>query len=172
MRGPVIAVTIVNHATIDIAVPPEIVWQAIQEHFVDTATLAKAGYSVALLDNPAVPAGGYHMRKEVDGEIDERVVHITENDSAARRLSLFANYRSALDGLLIYVTYHARDTASGACYSIDCHSQLGIAAPAGGAEADVAATIEGLKSQSAEHLMGYLERLKQTLEAQADQIMK
>lgn len=166
MAAPSIPVTIVNHLAMDIAVAPDIVWQTILDHFVATDNWVKAGYRVEPLDDPATPLGGYHMRKEQDGSVvDERVVHITERDETARRLSLFADYHSVPDGLLVLVTYHARETRDGARYTIDCHTRMGIEAPAGGARADVAAAIEALKAQFDEHLIGHLGRLKESLEA-------
>jgi hypothetical protein len=166
MAGQSIPVIVVNHLTMDIAVAPDKVWQTILGHFVATDNWVKAGYAVEPLDDPATPLGGYHMRKEQDGAIvDERVVHITERDETARRLSLFADYRSAPDGLQVLVTYHARETADGARYTIDCHTRMGIEKPAGGTRADFAAAIDALKTQFDEHLIGFLKRLKETLEA-------
>lgn len=168
MAGQSIPVTVVNHVAMDIAVSPDLVWQTILDHFVATDNWVQAGYAVDPLDDPAAPFGGYHIRKEQDGAVvDERVVHITERDDTARRLSLSADYRSTPDGLLVFATYHARETPDGARYTIDCHSRLGIETPAGGARADIAAAVDGLKIQFDEYLIGHLGRLKETLEAAA-----
>lgn len=165
MAGTFLPVTIVNHAAVDIAVPPDRVWHLILDEFVEANRWRELGYSIEPLANPAVVLGGYRMWREQDGKVvDNRVCHITEIDASARRVSLFADYLSEPGGVQVYVTYQAQEFSGTARYAMDCHTRVGIEAPACGEKAAVAAVIDAIKTHSDTHLAGYLSRTKARLE--------
>src|SRR5258705_11291524 len=90
-----IAVTIVNHAAVDIAAAPETVWRAILDEYVEARKFREQGYRIEPLDDQASILGGYRMLLEKDGSlVDDRIAQFTERDDAARRLSIFADYLS------------------------------------------------------------------------------
>ena len=105
MRNDFLPVTLVHHVAVDIARPAELVWQAILEEYVEAKKFRELGYVIEPLDNPAAYLGGYRMRFEQDGAVvDSRDCLITERDEAAHRLSIFADYRTAPNGMTVYVT--------------------------------------------------------------------
>lgn len=159
-----IPVTIVNHVAVDIAAAPDAVWRAILEEYVE-ARKFREYYTLEPLTDPAAFLGGYRMRMEKDGAVvDERVVHITERDDEARRLSLLADYLSVPGGLQVFVTYQAHATANGARYTLDCHSRMGVEPPAGDARKGIAAAVAALKAQFDAPLAQYLASIKTRLE--------
>jgi hypothetical protein len=163
-----IATTIVNHVAIDIAAPAEAVWAVILEEYVETKKFREAGYAIEPIDDPGALLGGYRMRLEKDGAvIDDRICLFSERDDAARRLSLYADYLSAPNGLQVFATYHAQQTAGGARYALDCHTRMAIDAPASGTKADFAAAVEEMKTHFHTALASYLESMKARLEAKA-----
>ncbi|MBL8269642.1 SRPBCC family protein [Steroidobacter sp.] len=165
MTGLYLPVTIVNHAAIDIAVPPDRVWRLILEHFVDAQRWRELGYCIEPLDDPAAVFGSYRMWLEQDDKVvDNRVCHITEIDDSARRLSLFADYLSQPGGAQVYVTYQAQEIAGATRYTMDCHTRAGIDASAKLDKASVATAIAAIKSHSDTHLAGFLARIKTRLE--------
>lgn len=165
MPGPYLPVTIVNHAAVDIAVSPARIWRLILDQFAEANRWRELGYSIEPIDDPAAVLGGYRMWREQDAKVvDDRICHITEIDESARRLSMFADYRSEPGGALVYVTYHAQEIAGTARYTMDCHTRVGIETPASGDEAKVAATIDAIKTHSDKHLAGYLALTKARLE--------
>lgn len=165
MAEPAISVTIVNHLAADIAAEPDAVWTDILDTFVEARQWRADGYVVERIDEPSAALGGYRMQLEQDGvAADQRIVHITERDDAARRLSLFVEFLSVPNDVLVYATYHAREAPRGARYTIDCHTRMDIERPVSGSRADVATAIDGLKNHFETHLTGYLERVKARLE--------
>lgn len=165
MNEPLLSVTIVNHLGIDIAAEPDAVWADILDMFVEARQWRADGYAIEPIDAPSAVLGGYRMQIEQDGgAADQRIVHITECDHSARRLSLFVQFLSVPGGVLVYATYHARAASGGARYTIDCHTQMGIEPPASGSRADVATAIDGLSNHFETHLNGYLGRVKARLE--------
>lgn len=159
-----IPVTIVNHVAVDIAAPSDAVWRAILDEYVE-AKKFREHYTIEPLADPAAFLGGYRMLMEKDGAVvDERIVHITERDDAARRLSLLADYLSVPGGMQVFVTYQAHATANGARYTLDCHSRMGIEAPAGGTREEITAAVAALKAQIDPALIQYLESIKTRLE--------
>lgn len=170
MTIPLISVTIVNHLAADIAAEPDAVWSDILDMFVEARQWRTEGYMVEPVDDPAAVLGGYRMQLDRDGvATDQRIVHITERDDAARRLSLVAKFLSAPGGLLVYATYHAQEAPCGARYAIDCHTQMDIEHPAPGSKADVANAIEALSNHFETHLNGHLGRVKVRLETLSSQ---
>lgn len=165
MAAP-IPVTMVNHVALDIAASPDLVWRAIVDDYVEAKKFRAAGM-IDPLDDPAALFGGYRMRIEQDGVVDERVVHITERDEAARRLSAVADYLSVPGGMRVYATYHAQAIGKGTRYAIDCHTRFTIDLPAGDAHAGVAATIAEMAAGADAHLIAYLESIRARVEAQA-----
>lgn len=156
-------VTIVNHVAIDIAATPDAVWGAILEDYIDGTKFGGAGYAVEPLDDPAAPLGGYRMRLTKDGAVvDDRIVHITERDDAARRLSLCADYLSVPGGLQVFATYQAREIAEGGRYTLDCHTRMTLEPPADGG--DIATAIAETKGQFDSALVPYFASFKARLE--------
>lgn len=165
MPGPYLPVTIVNHAAVGIAVPPDRLWRLILDEFAEAKRWRELGYSVEPLDDPAAVLGGYRMWRQQNGKVvDSRICHITELDESARRLSLFADYLSEPGGALVYVTYQAQELAGAARYTMDCHTRVGIETPAHGEKAAVAVAIDAIKAHSDTHLAGYLSQTKARLE--------
>lgn len=159
-----LSVTIVNHAAIDISVPPDRLWRVILEQFFEAKRWRELGYSIEPLDDPAAVLGGYRMWMERDGKVvDNRVCHITEIAEAARRLSMFVDYLSEPGGAVVFVTYHAQEIAGATRYTMDCHTRLGIEAPSS-SEKTVAATLDAIKTNFDTHLAGYLSQTKARLE--------
>jgi hypothetical protein len=168
MAASPIPVTIVNHVATDMAASPDTLWRTIIESFVETGRFEAAGYEIEAIDDDSTLLGGYRMRMVKDGAVvDDRICRITERDEAARRLSLRADYLSVPEGLVVYATYQAQEIAGGTRYAIDCHTQMGLAAPESGAKADVIAAVEAFRVASEAHLSGYQATLKATLEAAA-----
>ncbi|ALJ14013.1 SRPBCC family protein [Sphingopyxis macrogoltabida] len=165
MTKPAIFVTIVNHLAADIAAEPDAVWADIIDTFAEARQWQADGYVIERIDEPAAVLSGYRMQLEQDGDAaDRRIVHITERDDTERRLSLFVEFLSVPNDVLVYATYHAREAPGGVHYTIDCHTRMGIEPPAEGSRTAVATAIDGLKSHFEAHLTGYLERVKARLE--------
>lgn len=160
-----IPVTMVNHVALDIAASPDLVWGAIVDDYIEAKKFREAGM-IEPLDDPAALFGGYRMRIEQGGVVDERIVHITERDDAARRLSAAADYLSVPGGMRVYATYHAQAAGEGTRYAIDCHTQLTVDAPAGDVHAGVAAAIAEMTAGADAHLIAYLESIRARVEAQ------
>ncbi|MCW6536910.1 hypothetical protein [Sphingomonas lycopersici] len=162
MSEPIVAVTIVSHAALQIAAPADAVWQAILNNLLQPDTWQMAGYGFVSLHDVAVPLGGYRLAKEEEGQVvDERIVHVTECDARARRLSLFSDHLSERNGLSAYATYHAREMPTGTCCAIDCHTRVGVEILK---NADIISLISELRGQSEAHLNDYLAHLKCALE--------
>jgi len=161
-----IPVTIVNHVAMDMAAAPDAVWRAILDDYVEAKKFRESG-TIEPIDDPAAVFGGYRMRFEQNGVMDERIVHITERDEAARRLSAAADYLSVPGGMRVYATYHAQEIADGTRYAIDCHTQLQIEAPAGDMHAGIAATLAEMTAGADTHLVAYLASIKARVEADA-----
>lgn len=156
-------VTIVNHVAVDIAAAPDAVWRVIVEEYVGARKFGD--YAIQPIDDPAAVFGGYRMRLEKDGAVvDERVVHFTEHDDAARRLSLYADYVSVAGGARVFATYQAHEVASGTRYTVDCHTRIGVEAPAGNARAGIVAAADELKTHFDTALAQYLDSIKGRLE--------
>lgn len=165
MTKPRVTITVVNHVGIDIATIPDKVWAHIVSNFVEAASFRATGFVIEPSTDPGAVLGGYRMSLERDGAVvDERVVRFSERDDAGRRLSLFADFLSQQDGMLVHATYHAAATASGARYTIDCHTQMGIREPATDTRASVAATASEMKASFDKHLCDYLARTRDSLE--------
>ena len=165
MSDTQLKVTMINHVGVDIAASPDAVWQAILEEYIEMKKFREVA-RIESIDDPAAALGGYHMLVEKDGVVvDERIIHITERDEAARRLSLYADYLKIPGGMQVYATYHAQTAPGGARFQIDCHSRVPIEAPVGGARADVAAALAGTAVEADKHLAAYLDSVKARLEA-------
>lgn len=165
MAEPV-SVTMVNHVGIDIAASPGTVWRAILEDYVEARKFRDSG-AITPFDDPAAIFGGYRMRLEQNGVVDERIVRITERDELNRRLSATADYLSVPGGLRVYATYHARNAADGSHYVIDCHTQLTIEAPSDGSKAEIARTLGEMAAGADAHLLAYLATVKARVEGSA-----
>lgn len=161
-----ISATMVNHVAMDMAAPADAVWQTILDDYVEAKKFREYGI-VEPLDDPAAVFGGYRMRFEQNGVVDERVVRITERDEAARRLSAAADYLSVPGGMRVYATYHAQEIGDGTRYAIDCHTQLLVEVPAGDARVGVAATLAEMAAGADTHLLAYLAAVKARVEADA-----
>ncbi len=161
-----IPVSMVNHVAMDMAAAPDTVWRAILDDYVEAKKFRELGV-IETIDDPAAVFGGYRMRFEQNGVVDERIVHITERDEAARRLSAAADYLSVPGGMRVYATYHAQEIAGGTRYAIDCHTQLQIEAPAGDMHAGIAATLAEMTAGADTHLVAYLASIKARVEADA-----
>ena len=158
-----IPVTMVNHVAMDMAVAPDIVWRAILDDYVEAKKFSESG-AIEAIDDPAAVFGGYRMRFEQNGVVDERIVLVTERDDAARRLSAAADYLSVPGGMRVYATYHAQEIAGGTRYAIDCHTQLQVEAPAGDIKAEIAATLAEMRAGADTHLVAYLASIKARVE--------
>ncbi len=158
-------VTMVNHVAIEIAAPPDAVWRAIQEDYVEAKKFREVG-TFEPLDDPAAVLGGYRMRIVHGDVVDERLVRFTEIDHQARRLSAYADYLTVpVGGMGVWVTYHAQEAPRGGTrYAIDCHARLHIDKPAGGSKADFAEAITTMTRGADASLIAYLERVKASLE--------
>jgi hypothetical protein len=156
-----IPATIVNHVAIDIAADADAVWQVILHEIVEARSFRDLNAMTAL-DDPNVPLGGYRTTLD-DGEggIDERVIHVTERDEAARRVSVRADFVSDPGGTQVYATYQARETPGGACFTIDCHTRLELDVPDG---ADVGAIIARDTAHYDTEMTARLEKVKTRLE--------
>ncbi len=160
-----VSITVVNHLSVDIAVEADVIWREIADSFVEARRWRETGYAIEPIHDRAAVLGGYRMRLERDdAATDERVVRVTERDDVERRLSLFVDFLSAPDGLIVYATYHAQAMATGARYTIDCHTQMGIKPPRTGSSADIAAAINEMKNHSDIYLTNYLGGVKNRLE--------
>ena len=154
-------VTVVNHVATDIAVPPDVVWREIITSFVEGRRWRETNFAVTPIEDLAAVLGGYRMRLErPDGTVDERIVHISERDDAARRLSLFVDFVSVPDGLLVFASYQAHACADcHARYTIDCHTRMAV-----DAQADIASAVEQMKTHSDRYLTDYLAGVRHRLE--------
>ena len=163
MSDPIVPVTIVNHVSLQIAAPADEAWQAILNDLLLPEMWQRAGYQVLTLNRAPSLFGGYRLAKEEGGRVaDERIIHITERDARARRLSLFSEHLSEPNGLYVYATYHARETPAGVCCAIDCHTRVGVEMPE---NADITNLIGDMSGQSEAHLNGYLAHLRLALES-------
>lgn len=162
-----IRVTLVNHVGVDIAVSPDMVWhEIIDAHF--EANLFRAAATVEPIDDPAAVLGGYRMSFEYNGVVDEKIIHFTERDDAARRLSIFANYLTVpAGGMGVWVTYHAQEIPGGTRYAIDAHSTPPLDLPASGAKEDIAAAMAEMSATFDAAMIAYLESIKTKLEGDA-----
>lgn len=160
-----VPVTMVNHVALEMAAAPDAVWREILSDYVEAKKFREFG-TIEPLDDPAAIFGGYRMRFEQDGVVDERIVHITERDDQARRLSVTADYLSVPGGMRVYATYHAREAADGTCYAIDCHTQLKVDAPMD-ERPDLATTVAEMTAGADVHLNAYLASIKARVEAAA-----
>ncbi|WP_077035779.1 SRPBCC family protein [Pelomonas sp. KK5] len=159
-----VQVTVVNHVAVDIAAPVEAVWQKIVASFVEGRRWRETGFTVTPIDDdPAAVLGGYRMRLErPDASVDERIVHVSERDDGARRLSLFVDFVSVPGGLLVFASYQALPDGDGrARYTIDCHTRMGVEG-----RGDVATAVEQMRIHSQRYLEDYLGGVKQRLEQQ------
>lgn len=164
MTAERITVTMVNHVAMEISASPDAVWQVILDDYVNATKFREIG-AVEPIDDPAALLGGYRTRIEHNGAIvDERIVHITERDEKARRVSAFADYLSVPGGLQVYASYHAREAPGGTLYTIDCHSRPTIDVPAGGKDA-LMKLISTMQADADAHMIGYLEGVKARLES-------
>jgi hypothetical protein len=156
-----IPATIVNHAVIDIAATADAVWGVILEEIFEAKGAREAGDVVALED-PNVPLGGLLMRMDDgNGVADERIVHFTERDEAARRLSVRADFVSVPGGVRIYASYHAQEIPGGTRFTLDCHTSLELDVPVG---SDAGAAIARETALYDEELKTRLEKVKRRLE--------
>jgi len=163
-----IPVTIVNHVAIDISRPPCILWAEILAEYVEARKFSEAGYAVEPLADPAAFLGGYRLRYLQDGAVlDERVCRITELDASSRRLSMVADYLSVPGGMTVHATYRAHADPSGSRFTVDCYASLLIDLPGDGSSAAVARTVDAMTTQYEAALLGYLQAVEDTLEAQA-----
>ncbi|MDH0866506.1 hypothetical protein [Mitsuaria sp. GD03876] len=158
--------TIVNHVSLEIPAPPDAVWAAIQEEYVEARKFSGAG-SIEPFDDPAA-VRAYRMRV-VQGEVvDEREVRITERDHAARRLSAYADYQTVpASGMGVWATYHAQEVPGEARrtrYAIDCHARLRVDVPDGAGTPEVQAAIAAMKAAFDTALLAYLERFRAQFE--------
>ena len=161
-----VRVTIVNHVESDMEVSPRVVWNAILDEYVEAKKFLELGYSIEPLDDLAAVEGGYRMRFVQDGAlVDDRICRITERDDTRRRLSMVGNFLSTPSKMVVYVTYHAAQTATGARYTIDCHSSLNLDLAEGSDSKQVKAAVTELTEQFGAALASYLAELKTKLEA-------
>lgn len=157
-----ISTTTVNHVAIDIDASPNAVWRTIVDLYVSMDKAREQG-RVTSVNDPGYPLGSYRMRMGKDGASDERVVHITERDDNARRLSLAADYLSVPGGLQVYATYQAQERPGGARFVIDCHTRANFEMPPSG-PAGLPQAIAAAKDHSDSFLMDFLKRVKAQLE--------
>ena len=161
MQARSIRSIIVNHVEVDIAAPSEAVWRTIVEEYVDAKKFRELGYVIEPLDHPGSLPGSYRMRLEQDNAIvDERDCYITEFDEHERRLSLYAEYLSAPNGMIVFATYHATDTPAGARYRLDCHSRLDIELD----HDDPALAVSAMQARFDDAMTDYLQSVKARLE--------
>ena len=159
----ILSITMVNHVALQINASPDRVWRVILDDYVEQKALRKHG-TVEPIDDPAAAFGGFRTRFEQNGAVQEQIIHITERDDAARRLSLMVDYLPAPGGIRVYATYHARETDGGTCYTIDCHTQAPIETPAGGTRTDVSHALTGMTAAADAHMLAYLQSVKARLE--------
>ena len=156
-----IPATIVNHVVIDIAADADAVWQVILHEIVEARSFRDLN-AMTPLGDPNVPLGGYRTKLENgDGGIDEQVIHVTERDEAARRVSVRADFVSDPAGTQVYATYQAREIQGGARFTIDCHTRLDLEVPDG---ADVGAVIGKETATYDTGMTARLEKVKKRLE--------
>ena len=156
-----IPVTIVNHVSVDIEAAPGAVWQVILDEYVKAGKFREAGYKIEPLGENDSASGGYRMRLEENGAtVEERLIHITERDEIARRLSVFADYVVDPSGpMRVHATYHAQESGRGTRYVLDCHSDIAIEA-----SADVVASVSEWTKQAEAGLLQYLGSVKARIE--------
>lgn len=156
-----IPATIVNHAMMDIAAEPGAVWQVIVDEIVEARAFRDLD-AMTPLDDPNVPLGGYWTKLDAgDGVIDERVIHVTERDDEALRLSVHADFVSDPGRTQVYATYHAREIPGGCCFTIDCHTSLELDVPDG---EETGAIIARETASYAKEMTARLEKVKRRLE--------
>jgi hypothetical protein len=164
-----VRVTAVNHATIDIACEPQRVWRDILETFLEGGQFVQQGYQMEpLTEDPAAFLGGYRIHlKGADAAItDDRIVHVTERDEHALRLSLFADYRLPPEmALVVHASYQAVPIHSGTRYELHAYSNFNLARPERGATPTLADTVATFTKQAAVFLNQRLAATKVRLEA-------
>ena len=158
------AVTIVNHVYVDVRTGADHVWREMCADLLEARNLREVA-TVGPLDDPSAILGGYRVRKENEGVLDEQVVRVTELDAKARRLSLYVHYLSAPHGgMEVFATYQAREMSGSTSYAIDCHSRVGVDPDAA---LDLEAHAAELTSTYATALLAGLAAFKAKVEADA-----
>lgn len=165
----------VNHVTVDVAASADDLWRVIVAEYVEAEKFRDEGYTL----EPLAEMPGYRMYLDrAGGREDERVVHLTEVDDAARRVSLFARYVDDPDGVVAVVaSYQAQPTATGCRYALDSHALLELrsdADAAGGADAvdeqsAIARILAGLNQEFGDYLADYVDGIRVRVEAAAEQ---
>ena len=141
-------ITVVNHAQIEIACPPERVWRMITEDLGTGQGFASQGYRIEPLAAPVPYLGAYRMSLETPAFVDNRFCGVTERDDAAMRMSLYAEFLSAqANNMVTYATYQAIRTERGCLYRLDCHSTLDHAVNDGAPREDIATSVAALQAQ-------------------------
>jgi uncharacterized protein YndB with AHSA1/START domain len=122
-----IRVTRAIHCSIEIAVPPAKVWEAVLDDVARAQYYVRAGYSVDPLPDAAPHLAGYRVRLETLDMVDDILGLMTEQDEQAMRLSVFGEYHSPqAKGLVAYATYQAEPRDGGTHYRIDGHATFDL----------------------------------------------
>jgi hypothetical protein len=141
-------ITVVNHAQIEIACPPERVWRMISEDLGKGRGFASQGYRIDPLATPAPYLGAYRMFLETPDLVDNRFCGVTERDEAAMRMSLYAEFLSAVANKMVtYATYQAIPTEIGCLYRLDCHSTLDHAVEDDASRDEIARSVTALQAK-------------------------
>lgn len=158
-------VTVANYVSVDIATSPDTLWQFIVDEYVEAKKFRESGAAFEPIDDRAAYLGGYRIRIEQNGLVDERIIHITEQDDAVRRLSVLADYRTVpAEGMKVWAKYRAEEIAGGARYSIDCHADIPLEVPEGSTRAEVAAIVAEMNPQLDAAMLAYLDSVKARIE--------
>lgn len=155
-------VTIINHVSVEMPASPVAVWARICSDYLVGDGFKSAGFAVQPLDDPSAVFGGYRLRLERDGSVDERRCYVSELDQEAKRLSLFVDFLSVPGGFTVCVTYQARETATGTCFVLDSHTRTTVTPPPAW-NGDLQAVVAELTGAWDAALRSHLEGLRKTL---------
>lgn len=159
-------VTIVNHISVDMPASRDAVWLRICSDYLAGESFKAGGYEVTRLDDPSAVLGGYRLRLERGGAVEERLCYITELDQEARRLSLFVDFLSVPGGFTVCATYQARETGTGACFVLDSHTRTTVPPPPGSG-GDLRGLVSELTQTWDAALRSHLEGLRTTFTTSA-----
>ncbi len=164
-----VAVTIVNHVSIEIDCDARRVWNDIIEYYERGRKFADLGYAVTpLSDDPAALLGGYRIVGRIGDVEDERICRITERDDEAMRLSVRADYLApSMMGLLVHATYQAVPTPSGTRYDVHAYSTMRFPFETKEEKAALAATAAQMREQGGAFIEDSLRVVKARLEGRA-----
>jgi len=154
-------VTIVNHISVEMPASRDAVWRRICSDYLAGESFKAGGYEVHRLSDPSAVLGGYRLRLERGGAVEERLCYVSELDHEARRLSLFVDFLSVPGGFTVCATYQAIETDAGASFVLDSHTRTSVTHPPGSG-GDLRSVVAELTQTWDAALRSHLEGLRTT----------